>query len=87
MTVSVQLVYLARLRDAFGMASEQLTLAEGVTTVSALIAELRSRRGVWATELDAGRAWRVAVNHVLRDGETLLAEGDEVAILPPVTGG
>ena len=84
---TVRLVYLARLREAFGVASEQLTLPPEAKTVSALIAQLRSRQGIWATELAAGRAWRVAVNHALRDGDAPLAEGDEVAFLPPVTGG
>ncbi len=85
--LTVRLVYLARLREAFGVASEQLTLPPDATTVSALIALLRSRQGVWAAELASGRAWRVAVNHALRDGDTSLADGDEVAFLPPVTGG
>ena len=84
---TVSLVYLARLREAFGAASERVEPPAHVTTVGSLRAWLAARGGVWATELAPGRAIRVAVNHDLADAATPIAPGDEVAIFPPVTGG
>lgn len=85
--VTVRVVYLARLRDAFGAAGESLALAGGEPTVAAVLAALRARGGAWAHELTPGRAFRVAVNHELADGQAAVRDGDEVALLPPVTGG
>jgi molybdopterin synthase sulfur carrier subunit len=83
----VQLVYLARLREAFGLATERVALPREVGTVAGLLAWLSGRGGAWAAELAPGRAVRVAVNHDVARGETPVRAGDEVALFPPVTGG
>jgi len=85
--VTVTLVFLARLREAFGIAGEQVALPAGVATVAALRTWLAARGGVWATELAPGRSVRIAVNHDLVASDTALRDGDEVAFFPPVTGG
>jgi molybdopterin synthase sulfur carrier subunit len=85
--VTVRVVYLARLREAFGRSDEALAIAGEAPSVTAVLAALRARDGVWARELGAGRAVRVAVNHELVAADAKLREGDEVALLPPVTGG
>jgi molybdopterin synthase sulfur carrier subunit len=84
--VTVKLVYLARLRDAFGRADERVTLAGG-SSVGALLDSLRARGEPWSRELAPTRAFRVAVNHDVVGAATTLRDGDEVALLPPVTGG
>lgn len=84
---SITLVYLARLRESFGMSGEKVILPAEVATVAGLTQWLASRGGPWATELESGRALRVAVNHDLAEPQTHLAAGDEVALFPPVTGG
>ena len=83
----VTLLYFARLREALGKDREAVDLPPEVTNVAGLTAWLRRRGGVWEAELAADRAFRVAVNQDLADGTTPLANGDEVAIFPPVTGG
>jgi molybdopterin synthase sulfur carrier subunit len=86
--VSVRVVYLARLREAFGNPGEQLTLDDnGTPTVDAILRTLRDRGGAWAQELAPDRAVRFAVNHRLVPRTEAVADGDEVAIFPPVTGG
>ena len=87
-TLNVRMVYLARLREAFGQAGELLALAApGPVTVESILARLRERGASWATELAAGRAVRVAVNHSIASADTTVRDGDEVALFPPVTGG
>ncbi len=85
--VTVRVVYLARLREAFGRSGEALTIAGDAPDVAAVLATLRARDGEWARELGAGRAVRVAVNHQLVAADARVRDGDEVALLPPVTGG
>src|SRR5262245_60994694 len=53
---TVSLVYLARLHEAFGKASERVEVPAGVTSVAALRTWLAERGGVWAAELAPGRA-------------------------------
>ena len=88
-TLTVSVVYLARLREAFGSSGEELPLqlATEVATVNDVLTTLSSRGGAFATELATGRAVRVAVNHTLVSRESPVRHGDEVALLPPVTGG
>jgi molybdopterin synthase sulfur carrier subunit len=84
---TITLVYLARLREAFGTPGETVTLPDGVATAGALQSWLAGRGGAWAAELASGRAVRVAVNHDMARADTPLRGGDEVALFPPVTGG
>jgi sulfur-carrier protein len=84
--MNVNLLYFARLREVFGLGSETLTLPEGAN-VDALIELLRQRGAVWAENLAPNRAFRVAVNQDVANGDTPLSDRAEVAIFPPVTGG
>lgn len=81
----LHVLYFARLRERFGMAGENVELAG--TTAADLVAQLQARGGVWAEELAAGRAFRVAVNQDIVVLDTALTDNAEVAIFPPVTGG
>lgn len=85
--MTIQLVFLARLRERFGVARETLPLPTGAATVAELLAVLRSRGGAFEVELAPGRAFRVAVNQEVVGVEHVLSDGDELAIFPPVTGG
>ena len=83
----VTLLYFASLRESLGTSREQVALAPGTTTVSALLDELRSRDGRWSDAFAPGKQWRVAVNQRMADLATPLKPGDEIAFFPPVTGG
>ncbi len=71
------------LKDFFGGERDQLELPEG-TNVAGLLAGLQDRGtgdvAVWKT-------LAVAVNREYAGLETVLRHGDEVALLPPVSGG
>lgn len=83
----MNVIYLARLRETLGVDSEQVALTDSVRDVAGLTQWLRSRGGSWAEELGPGRPIRVAVNHKVAEPATAVADGDEVAFFPPVTGG
>jgi molybdopterin converting factor subunit 1 len=82
-TIIVRVRAFASAREALGFGDRQMTLAAG-TTVSALLAQLA------ADHPAAGLAQRrlaVAVNRAYAPADTALADGDEVALIPPVSGG
>lgn len=83
----MKVLYLARLREAFGLSEEQVDLPDSVNTVGELLAWLRGRGGVFSDELAENRRFRVAVNHSVASSDTAVKADDEVAIFPPVTGG
>lgn len=85
--ITVRLVYLARLREAFGRGGETLTLPKDSSSVTTIIALLRERGGAFAAELASGRAVRIAINHAMSAPDAVVRDGDEVALFPPVTGG
>ena len=85
--MTIQLVFLARLRERFGVSREVFALAPGATTVATLLHQLRERGGAFAEELAPTRAFRVAVNQDVVSVGHPVKSGDEVAIFPPVTGG
>lgn len=85
MSVTVHLRFFASLREKLG-AGEALTLPDGSTAAAAREA-LRARGGVHAEALAPGRAVRAALNQKMCAESAVLAEGDELAFFPPVTGG
>ena len=86
--VTVRLVYLARLREAFALPGESIELPRAdPPTVARLLATLRARGGAFSSELGSGRAVRVAINHAVARPDDVVQDGDEVALFPPVTGG
>lgn len=85
--MSVKIFYFASLREALGRGEEVLeTLPAGVSTAGALRDWLCARGGDWVA-LAPGKAVRAAVNQTLAQAHSPIAEGDEVAFFPPVTGG
>jgi molybdopterin synthase sulfur carrier subunit len=85
--VKVDVLYFASLREAVGLAREQLVLPADIATAGALRAYLRARGGAWTEALAEGRTLRVAVDQAMAAAETPLRDGTEVAFFPPVTGG
>ncbi|MDA8364717.1 MAG: molybdopterin converting factor subunit 1 [Gammaproteobacteria bacterium] len=83
----VQILYFAQLRERLGMAREHLALPSGVEDVRSLIAALRQRGAPWGEVLRDAAQVRIAVNCAMASAETTVADGDEVAFFPPMTGG
>lgn len=83
--MKVQVRYFASLREALG-AAETVELPEG-TTLAALRDALVARGGAHAQVLSRQRALRCALDQVMAEEASVIADGAEVAFFPPVTGG
>lgn len=79
----VRLLLFALYRDLAGTSELELELPTGATTQD-LVETVRARGGGLA-RLPAEPA--IAVNRDYASLDAVLAEGDEVALLPPVAGG
>ena len=79
----VDVLYFGTLKDLFALEQEMLDLPDG-STVEALMSLLRART---SKQSDIWRTLAVAVNRDYAGLATVLREGDEVALLPPVSGG
>lgn len=83
----ITVLYFARLRETLGTSSESIALPATVRDVEGLRTLLVARGGEWEEELAPSRPVRAAVNQAMGHGDTPVADGDEVAFFPPVTGG
>ena len=83
----VTILYFARVREALGVASEQVALPEDVKNLGALRAWLVRRGETWSQALGESTKVRAAVNQDMAGGDAKIADGDEIAFFPPVTGG
>lgn len=86
--IRVRVLAFARLRELLGFSERELdAAADGATVTAERVWTLLAERCP-AAELAALRAsTRFARNGVLIDPSAPLADGDEVALLPPVGGG
>jgi MoaE-MoaD fusion protein len=83
-TMSVTVRLFAMLRERAGTGSLELTLSRGATVAEA-IANLAEDRSLG--ELLIRLPIRTAVNRDYAEAGTVLAAGDELALIPPVSGG
>ena len=83
----ITVLYFARLRETLGRSSETIALPAAVRDLEGLRALLVARGGEWEQELAPSRPVRAAVNQAMARGDTQVADGDEIAFFPPVTGG
>jgi molybdopterin synthase sulfur carrier subunit len=83
----MKILYFASIREKIGHAEDDAPLPDGVTTVSELISWLQARGENYTRALGDLRGVRVAVNQEHVKFDHPLADGDEIALFPPVTGG
>jgi molybdopterin converting factor small subunit len=81
----MKILYFGRIQDVFGRV-EMISLSHPDQTVGELLDELRARS--LATREALSRPFRVALNQtILIEESVVLRDEDEVALIPPVTGG
>ena len=80
----INVLFFAQVRELVG--TDRLTLDAAPATVEALRRELAARGDRWALALEEGKLLST-VNQTLVEATHPIADGDEVAFFPPVTGG
>jgi molybdopterin synthase sulfur carrier subunit len=83
----MKLLYFAWLRQRTGRAEEEIGRPDGVSDVAGLLDWLKARDPATAEAFGDLAAIRVAVNQEFAGLDAPIADGDEVAIFPPMTGG
>jgi molybdopterin converting factor subunit 1 len=82
-TISIHALYFAIMRDHLGMSEQDLTVPKGTTAGEVFRIVTADRPHLQRLE----RAAMVMVNEAYVPKDTELRNGDEVAIIPPVSGG
>jgi len=83
----MRILYFAWLRQRTGTGMEQVTLPDDVRTVGALVEWLRTRSPGHEAAFRELKTVRAAVNQTYVKLDHPVADSDEVAFFPPVTGG
>ena len=81
--MQVRVLYLGMLKDLAGREREVVQLSDGAR-LSDLYAELQQRMPKLQ---DFRNAIALSINYEYSDGATVLQDNDEVALIPPVSGG
>lgn len=81
--MKVTVLYFASCRDIAGTSDETLELEEGSKARDLLDALIRAHPGLKGIEPNLA----ISVNQEYSDREAPLSDGDEVALIPPVSGG
>jgi sulfur-carrier protein len=84
---SVRVRFFASLREAVGQAEVQIAVSTATLDLEALLARLGGVVDEQALARLRAPSVRIAVNQAFVEGNVTLRPGDEVAFLPPVTGG
>ncbi|WP_374339987.1 molybdopterin converting factor subunit 1 [Methyloversatilis sp.] len=84
--MKIKVLYFAALREALGSPGETIELPGSATTLAAVRALIAGRGGDW-DKLAQMKNLRAAVNQRMAEPDAVVADGDEVAFFPPVTGG
>jgi Molybdopterin converting factor, small subunit len=81
----ITITYFGSLKTLRPEGSERIDWEGGTT--DDLLALLRTRGPDWHEALQPGRVFKLALNQQLLHAAAEVRDGDEVALLPPVTGG
>jgi molybdopterin converting factor subunit 1 len=82
-TVRISILYFASVKDATGISMESIDLSKDTS-----IREMLSKISIVYPKLKhILNIIQISVNYRIVDLNTVLKEGDEVALLPPISGG
>lgn len=84
--MALKILYFAGLRETIGCSGETVEFPDGVATVAAL-RDWLAAQGEGREALLTAKNLRAAVNQKMVGLDAAIADGDEVAFFPPVTGG
>lgn len=79
-------VFFASVRERLGVDKVSVEWQDSFSNVADVIAHLKGERDTWASVLSEENLM-VAVDQEMSDLSTTIADGQEIALFPPVTGG
>jgi MoaD family protein len=82
--IHIRILYFAFLKDLTGVRSDTMKLPFGSTIHNLLTNILKIYPQINSNLL---KLIKVSVNYKIVDAKTILKDGDEVALLPPISGG
>lgn len=83
----ITVLYFAWVREQVGRGEEEISLADTIRTVADVVARLSALSSAHKLALADTTRLRFAVNQEHVGLDAPVADGDELAIFPPVTGG
>ena len=83
----MKILYFAWLRQKTGIDAEDVEMPPEISDVAGLLDWLKERNSNFADAFADFDSIRVAVNQEFAELDAPVAQGDEVAIFPPMTGG
>lgn len=82
----IRVIYFSWVREGVGVGEEAVDFVPGLT-VATLLDALERRSAGHAEALRVRARLRYALNQAIAGPDAPVADGDEVAVFPPVTGG
>lgn len=83
----VKLLYFAWVREQTGIQEESIELPGGVETIADLMVWLKTRGPEFAAAFERSEVIRAAIDQIHVDHRQTIADANEIAFFPPVTGG
>ena len=83
MFLQIEVLLFAGLKDRAGVARMRIDVADGATVSEAIDAACEATEATW----DVPTAIMCAVNEEYQQRDFVLSDGDELALIPPVSGG
>ncbi len=83
----IKVLFFASIREQLGCSTINLNFSDGLNTVAAVQAQLVAEHGGSWGEVLAAPNVVLAVNQAAVEPDHPVADGDEIAFFPPVTGG
>lgn len=83
----MQILYFSKVREIIGKDEEELSPPADVGTISDLLNWLSAKDPAYQHAFKNPAGLRAAVNQTFAPMDTVISQGDEIAIFPPVTGG
>lgn len=83
----IRVLFFGSVRSRLGVDAIELPAAEAGDTAQELRDRLAARGGAWADVLGEDERLLVAINQQVTGAHSTIEDGDEIAFMPPVTGG
>ena len=86
--MKIDILFFASIRELFDKEKISLDVKDDILTPSELLDFLsKNHKGPWLKLLERKTKIRVAVNQNIEDWSFKIRDGDELAFLPPISGG